>query len=288
MSVFKVNIVEAAPFIQKYRDKLIVIKASGGLFEKGQERAAKNTLEQMILLKAVGAHPVMIHGGGNQITQALKEEGFPERRDAAGNRISSSDEMMIIDTMLGKLNQSICKSFNHCAQALSLDISALGAEAVYDEPVVFSAALAERTGTVKQVDACRLVDMARSAMVPIFHSLGRGEDGELHNINADDVACAVAIGTEAERLIFLSKVNGVLDDKGVTIPELNEESAADYIARGIIRGGMKKKVAEMLDVAQHIGGVVTLHGEETNGIFNELMRVKGAGSGTLVTRAPVR
>lgn len=277
-------------FKDKYESKTIVIKAGGELFMPSNEHLVQNLFHQLLQLKAAHVHPMLVHGCGPQLTAAFAKAGAARIADTNGNFITTDDTIELVANTMSALNTNICEGFNAVAVQTGLqqkykirgcDMRAFSAKSPF-----IAQPLYQRTGTVSGIKAQELADKLIMPFVPILSSLGVDENGAPYNINADDVACAIAIEVKAPRLMLLSSTPGVLDDQGNTITFLDQTHAQELIDLNVISGGMKKKVMQMLAAAEKIDGVAALSYGEPFGILKELLYQHGADSATLVKTGP--
>lgn len=265
----------------QYRGKSVVIKFGGALAEN--DDVIRNIARQAAFLTTeMGARVVVVHGGGKQINQALEDKGITPRRDPATDlRITDAATLDVSDAALRTLNGRITRLFQDVA-----DVQAMGM-AGYDARVVQSQPLNHFTGEAVGVDAGLLDHLTGFAgrhvvpvIYPICHSLSP-VDGEARlNVNADDVAAAIAAAMKAERLVLCSDIPGVLDKNKILLPDLTIEDIDALIADNTVTGGMIAKVKAAAQAAQALdkGGVVILDGRKENVILNEFLLESGAGT----------
>ena len=221
-------LIEALPYIQQLSNKVIVVKFGGNAMT--DETLRNNFARDMVLLKQVGLHPVIIHGGGPQITSYLKKLGI-ESEFANGLRISDPESIHIIEMVLGGLvNKDIVNSItSHGGKAVGLsgkDGGLIRAKKVIGEGEYKNIDF-KNTGTVKSIDPEVVSLLDGSPFIPVIAPIGIGDDGKTYNINADTAAGAIASSLKSKRLLILTDVKGVMDSNQNLIKEVDEEKIAN-------------------------------------------------------------
>ena len=276
---------EAAHFAHRYAGKAIVIKFGGELLT--QENVMRNLVRQAIALRNFGAKVVLVHGGGVQINDKLKEAGIePKYDDATGVRDTDLATLEITHSCLSELNRRIVNCFTEEAIRNDEVVSAVGLGGNDGHMITATAKFpGSRTGTIARVNSEKL-DAYASNDVLIFHPICMGTDGKGMNVNADEVAAELAISMKADRLILCSNVSGVWDKDKKRISLLQTDEIQTLIADGTIKNGMIPKIKSAALVADHpdVGGVVILDGADPHAIESELFSRKGAG--TLIQKRP--
>ncbi len=276
-------LVRALPFIKKYHGKTIVIKYGGSAMVNRDAR--EQFIEDVVLMKYVGINPVIIHGGGPEINEMLTRVG-KKSEFAGGNRITDEETMEIVEMVLsGKVNKGIVSDINkHGGRAVGLsgkDGGMISVEKKYIESggekidIGFVGEIREiNTGVIELLEA--------NDVIPVISSIGVDETGQSYNINADYVAGAIAGKLKADRLIFLTDVDGIMlnpADKKTLIAEVTESEVNELIEKGIISGGMLPKVNTCLDaIRSGVDNVVILNGKLEHSLLLELFTVEGAGT----------
>ncbi|GHA00738.1 acetylglutamate kinase [Ignatzschineria ureiclastica] len=276
-------LVEALPFIRKYADKTVVIKYGGAAMV---DRAIRDEfMKDIALMKYVGIHPIIIHGGGPEINEMLKRVQ-KETEFIEGNRVSDAETVEIAEMVLSaKINKSIVADLNKLgAKAVGLsgkDGGLITAQKKYIEKDGEKIDIGF-VGEITKINR-ELIDLlAKENYIPVISSIGIGEAGETYNINADYVAGEVAAAVGAHRLIFLTDVDGVyqdFSDKNSLIAEMSVATAQSYIDSGIINGGMIPKVNTCLDaIDRGVDHVIILNGQIRHSILLELFTEEGCGT----------
>ncbi|HQB14181.1 MAG TPA: acetylglutamate kinase, partial [Syntrophales bacterium] len=242
-------LMEALPYIRRFYNKVIVIKYGGHAMV--DDELKDMFARDVVMMKYVGIHPVVVHGGGPQIGGYLKKLG-KESQFVQGMRVTDQETMDIVEMVLvGKVNKEIVGLINqHGGRAVGLsgkdgrlikaDKYLLSAEKAKDTPPeIIDLGL---VGKVREVDGDLLTALVRDGFIPVIAPTGHGDQGETYNINADIVAGAVAAALKAEKLVLLTDVAGVLDSDKRLINTMSNAEALGMINDGIIQGGMFPKV----------------------------------------------
>ena len=260
---------EALPYIDFLKGKVLVIKLGGSTLEH-----QRVVLQDIIWLHTLGAHPVLVHGGGPYINEWLKRLNIPTRFEQ-GLRVTDAQTLEVVRMVLqGQVNQD-----------LVLMASQLGGRAVglcgTDGGMVRAHVADARLGFVGEVDsidAAPVQSLVDGNFIPVVAPLGLSPDGTCLNINADLVASHIAGAMNAEKLIFLSNVSGICREDGSLISELTETEAKRLIEKGVIRGGMIPKVSACLDALAAVPRVHIVDGREEHALLRELFTNQGAGT----------
>ncbi len=260
---------EALPYIDFLKGKTLVIKLGGSTLEHQRE-----VLQDIIWLRALGANPVLVHGGGPYINQWLAKMQLPTNF-IDGQRVTDAETLEIVRmVLLGQVNQG-----------LVLIASQLGGRAIglsgTDGNMIHAHIADERlgfVGEVDEVDPAPVQTLIEQEYIPIVAPLGQDASGNCLNINADLVAAHLAGALNAEKLIFLSNVVGICRLDGSLISELGEAEARKLIDDGVIRGGMIPKVSACLDALRAVKRVHIVDGREAHVLLRELFTDQGAGT----------
>ncbi|MBL7237358.1 acetylglutamate kinase [Novacetimonas hansenii] len=278
----------ALPYLRRYAGDTLVVKYGGSAMVDTSLSDAFG--HDVALLKQVGINPVIVHGGGPQISAMLKRLQI-ESTFIDGLRVTDAAMIDVIEMVLaGKVNKQVAGLINR-AGALAVGISGM-------DGGLISARRLERRARENGVETDRLLDLgfvgeptridsrviyalSGSGLIPVIAPVGSGENGETYNINADTAAGAIAGAVNASRLLMLTDVPGVLDENGNLIPELTAEDARRGIASGMISGGMIPKVETCLAaVKAGAKAAVILDGRVPHACLLELFTE--AGLGTLI------
>jgi acetylglutamate kinase len=269
------TLAEALPYLQRYEGATFVVKYGGHAM--GDADAAEDFAEDVVLLKAVGINPIVVHGGGPQIGAALKAQGI-ESRFVNGLRVTDAATMKVAEMVLsGAINKEIV-SWIAAEGGRAVGISGKDGRLVTATKVVSDVDLGF-VGEPDDIDTRILDTISKAGMIPVVAPIGVGADGQTYNINADTMAGALAIATGAERLFLLTDVAGVLDKEKRLIPELTPKDIATLRQDGTISGGMIPKLETCVDAVE--GGVdaaVILDGRVPHAMLIEIFTKEGAGT----------
>jgi acetylglutamate kinase len=275
---------EALPYMRRYAGRTLVVKYGGHAMGEGGDSFARD----VVLLKQVGIHPIVVHGGGPQIGHMLERLGI-ESRFVDGLRVTDRATMEVVEMVLaGTINKGLVAAINAeggCAIGLTGKdgglITATKAVRTRVEGGVKTNIDLGFVGEPQRIAAGVLETFLRSDMIPVIAPIGVGAAGETYNINADTVAGAVAAAVKATRLLLLTDVAGVLDADRNLMPEVMAGAARRMIADGVVNGGMIPKVETCLDaVAGGVEAAVIVDGRVPHAILLELFTE--AGPGTLI------
>ena len=280
---------EALPYIRRFVGKTLVIKYGGNAMES--EELKNGFARDIVLMKAVGINPVVVHGGGPQIGDLLKRLNI-ESRFVDGMRVTDGQTMDVVEMVLGgKVNKDIVNLINsHGGSAIGLTgkdaclirarklkVTRQGADMQQPEIIDIG-----QVGEVESVNTDLLDMLVKGDFIPVIAPIGVGPNGESYNINADLVAGKVAEALHAEKLMLLTNIAGLMDKEGNVLTGLNIAQVDALIADGTIYGGMLPKIRCALDAVQ--GGVNSAHiidGRVPNAVLLEIFTDHGVG--TLIT-----
>lgn len=280
-------LVEALPYIQAFYGKTVVIKYGGNAMINDELK--ENVMEDIALLKYVGVRPVIIHGGGPEITGFLKKVG-KETSFVSGLRVTDEETVEIAEMVLdGKVNSEIVNLLNHRG-VRTVGISGKDAGLIQAKKKLATVYDGDDTkkvdigyvGQVERVDTSLLDDLLDGDYIPVIAPIGVDEDGASYNINADYVAAEIAGALEAEKLLLLTDIEGVYKDyhdKSTFISALSAAEAKAYIKDGIISGGMIPKIEACLRALDAGAGKAhIIDGRLPHAILLELLTSKGIGT----------
>ena len=275
-------LVEALPYIQRYYGKTVVIKYGGNAMISEELRRA--VISDIILLRLVGIHVVVVHGGGPEISEMLKKTG-KESRFVNGLRYTDQETMEIVQMVLcGKVNKDLVATLNRAGgQAVGLcglDGGMLKAVRRQEEGVDYGL-----VGDITRVEPKVIQDVIQDDFIPVISTVAQGTDAETsYNVNADTAAARIAVALGAEKLILLTDVRGLLrdrNDEGTLISQVRLSEVPGLVSEGVITGGMIPKVACCVDAAEN--GVRRTHildGRIPHSILIEVL--SHAGIGTMI------
>ncbi|MDO4563367.1 MAG: acetylglutamate kinase [Clostridia bacterium] len=276
-------LIEALPYIQKLSGKTIVVKYGGNAMINESLKSA--VMEDITLLKYIGANPIVVHGGGPDITAALKTYNV-ESKFIGGLRVTDEKTIGIAQMVLvGKTNKEIVSTL--CAKGgRAIGLCGIDGNLIRCKKKTMTIDGAEAdlgfVGDIVDVDAHVLDLVANDEYIPVIAPIGSDENGQSYNINADTVASAVAGATGAEKLIFLTDIDGVKDKDGNIIYEMSKKKVFELIEDKVIDGGMIPKVMGCVDALR--AGVSRVHiidGRIPHCILLEIFT--DTGIGTMIT-----
>jgi len=273
-------LVEALPYIRRFTDKTIVIKYGGHAMTDEDLRVS--FARDVVLLKAIGVRPVVVHGGGPQIEALLRRLG-KESSFVDGRRVTDDATMEVVEMVLGgRLNREIVELVNR-AGGRSIGLTGNDASMLKVRRRLVGGRDLGRVGEVIAVDAGPIQAVSAAGYVPVVAPLGVDAEGVTYNVNADEAAGAIARALSAEKLILLTDVEGVKDPGGKLISRLTRDEVRKLIAEGTVQGGMIPKVECCLDALA--GGVERAHIIDGRILHAVLLEVfTDGGVGTLITR----
>jgi acetylglutamate kinase len=252
---------EALPYIRQYHGKTIVIKYGGNAMT--EERLKEGFARDVILLKLVGMNPVVVHGGGPQIDDALKKIG-KEGTFIQGMRVTDDETMEVVEWVLGgEVQQDIVMMINQFGgQAVGLtgkDGGLIKAKKLMmaDKNDPSKEIDIGFVGEIKSINPAVVKALQDDAFIPVISPIGFGEDGRAYNINADLVAGKMAEILRAEKLVMMTNIPGVMNSKGELLTDLSAKEIDGLFADGTISGGMLPKISSALDAAR--SGVNSVH-----------------------------
>ena len=272
---------EALPYIRKFSGKTIVVKYGGSAMVEHELK--KNVIRDVALLKLVGFRPIIVHGGGKEITKWTGKVGI-ETKFINGLRVTDKDTMEVAEMVLNKINKGLVSMMEKVGvKAVGIsgkDGGLLKVKKKYSngEDIGF-------VGDIKEVNPKILFDLLEKDFLPIICPIGFDDNCQSYNINADDAACAIARAVKAEKLAFLTDVEGVYadpKDKDTLISELTTDHMEELLNSGNIGGGMLPKLQNCLDAV--LNGVSRVHimdGRIAHCLLLEIFTNKGIGTAIL-------
>jgi acetylglutamate kinase len=252
---------EALPYIRAYHGKTIVIKYGGNAMV--EERLKESFARDVILLKLVGMNPVVVHGGGPQIDEALKKIG-KAGTFIQGMRVTDEETMEVVEWVLGgEVQQDIVMLINHFGgQAVGLtgkDGGLIRAKKMLVPDQQHAGAMIDLgfVGEIEAINPAVVKALQDDAFIPVISPIGFSEEGQAYNINADLVAGKMAEILHAEKLVMMTNIPGVMDKNGTLLTDLTAREIDGLFADGTISGGMLPKISSALDAAK--SGVNSVH-----------------------------
>lgn len=274
-------LIEALPYIQRFNRKIIVVKYGGSAMV--DEEIKKNVIKDVTLLKLVGFKPIIVHGGGKEISRWVGKVGM-EARFVNGLRVTDADTMEIAEMVLNKVNKGLVQMVQELGvKAVGIsgkDGGLLTVEKRYSDGQDIG-----YVGEITDVNPKVLYDLLEKDFLPIVCPIGMDSNYETYNINADDAACAIARAMKAEKLAFLTDIEGVYkdpSDKSTLISELHVSEAKELIGTGFIGGGMLPKLNNCIDAIENgVSRVHILDGRILHCLLLEIFTNKGIGTAIL-------
>ena len=273
-------LIEALPYIQKLANKVIVIKFGGNAMI--DDKLKNNFARDVVLLKQVGLHPVIVHGGGPQITSYLEKMGV-KSEFVDGMRVTDENSIDMIEMVLGgSINKEIVNLItSHGGRAVGLsgkDGGLIRAKKMIGEGKNKNFDF-KNTGMVSSIDPSVVNLLEATSFIPVIAPIGIGEDYKTYNINADIVAGKIAKILQAEKYIVLTNTTGIFDNEKNLVKSMNADQARDFINKGIISSGMLPKVESALEaVSSGVENVQIIDGTIDHALLLELFTDDGVGT----------
>ena len=274
-------LIEALPYIQRFNRKIIVVKYGGSAMV--DEELKKRVIEDVTLLKLVGFKPIIVHGGGKEISKWVGKVGM-EPKFINGLRVTDADTMEVAEMVLGRVNKSLVQLVE------SLGVRAIGISGKDGALLKVDKKYSDGqdigyVGDIKEVNGQILYDLLEKDFLPIVCPVGLDDDFNTYNINADDAACAIARAVKAEKLAFLTDIEGVYkdpSDPSTLISELRVDEAKKLMDSGYIGGGMLPKLQNCIDAIEAgVSRVHILDGRIPHCLLLEIFTNKGSGTAIL-------
>ena len=271
-------LIEALPYIQKFNRKIIVVKYGGSAMSNPELQ--RNVIKDVTLLKLVGFKPIIVHGGGKEISKWIEKTG-KKSEFVNGLRVTDAETMEIAEMVLGKVNKSLVSMVQELGvKAVGIsgkDGGLLKCEKKYSDGKDIGF-----VGEVTKVDTKILEDLLEKDFLPIVAPIGLDSEYNTYNINADDAACAIAKAMGANKLAFLTDIEGVYkdpDDPSTFISRLTVSEADKLIDNGFIGGGMLPKLRNCTDaIKSGVSRVHILDGRKPHSLLLEVFTDTGIGT----------
>ncbi len=288
---------EALPYIQRFKNKIFVVKLSGKVTEDQDQ--LNSLAEEITLCQQVGIHIAVIHGGGKQLTAIAERLGI-EQRLVNGRRVTDADTLEVAKMVFaGQINMDILSALRR-AGSETVGLSGVDGNIINAKRREIQNVLNQETGEVEAIDFGHVGDIVDinvrlikllldNGYIPVVSSLGADEQGNVYNINADTIAAEIAVHLKAEKLVILTDVDGILTDRNDSssrISRLTVEDADRLVKEKIVSSGMLPKLAAIAHLIRR--GVRSAHiinGSRRNALLNEVFTDEGAG--TMVTNDQV-
>ncbi|MBO5597964.1 MAG: acetylglutamate kinase [Oribacterium sp.] len=272
------TLVEALPYIQKFQDKVVIVKYGGSAMT--DENLKMQVMQDVSLLKLVGLKPILVHGGGKDISKWISKVG-KEPKFVNGLRVTDDETMEIAEMVLNKVNKSLVQLINNLG-GKSVGISGKDGNLLKCVKKYSNGEDIGFVGEVVDVDTTIIKDLLEDDFIPVICPVGYDDHGQTYNINADDAACAIAAAMHAEKLAYLTDVEGVykdFEDKNSLINTLSLDEAQDMINSGILGGGMLPKLQNCIDAMKKgVNRVHILDGRVPHCLMLEIFTNQGIGT----------
>ncbi|MBO6138308.1 MAG: acetylglutamate kinase [Lachnospiraceae bacterium] len=271
-------LIEALPYIQQFNRKIIVVKYGGSAMKS--EEIKDSVIKDVTLLKLVGFKPIIVHGGGKDINRWLEKVGI-ESRFVNGLRVTDESTMEIAEMVLSRVNKNLVQMVEE------LGVRAIGISGKDGRLLKVKKRYSEGedigyVGEVTAVESSILMDLLEKDFLPIVAPIGMDENYETFNINADDAACAIAKAVRAEKLAFLTDIEGLysdINDKSTFIRKITVSEAQKLVDDGFIGGGMLPKLSNCIDAVRNgVNNVHILDGRQLHCLLLEIFTDSGVGT----------
>ena len=271
-------LIEALPYIQKFNRKIIVVKYGGSAMSN--EELQKNVIKDVTLLKLVGFKPIIVHGGGKAISRWVEKVGKAPSF-INGLRVTEEETMEIAEMVLGRVNKNLVTMVEELGvKAVGIsgkDGGLLKVEKKYSDGKDIGF-----VGNITEVDPKVIYDLLEKDFLPIIAPIGLDENFQTYNINADDAACAIAKAVGADKLVFLTDIEGLyrdINDKSTFISRLTASQAESLISEGVIGGGMLPKLGNCTSAVRNgVNRVHILDGRIPHCMLLEIFTNQGIGT----------
>jgi acetylglutamate kinase len=285
---------EALPYIQRFKNKVFVVKLSGKVTEQADQLAS--LAEEITLCEQVGIHIAVIHGGGKQLTTIAERLGIAQKI-VNGRRITDDETLEIAKMVFaGQINMDILSALRRSG-AQTVGLSGIDGNTIQARRREIQKVLNQETGQVETIDFGHVGDIVKinvrllelllnNDYIPVISSLGADEQGNIYNINADTIASEIAVKLQAEKLILMTDVDGILLDKNdpsTRISRLNVEEAEALVKEKVVSAGMLPKIAAIAHLIKRgVSSAHIINGSKRNALLREVFTDEGAG--TMITQ----
>ena len=271
-------LIEALPYIQKFNRKIIVVKYGGSAMSN--EELQRNVIKDVTLLKLVGFKPIIVHGGGKEISRWVGKVG-KEARFVGGLRVTDDETMEIAEMVLNKVNKNLVRMVSELG-VRAVGVSGKDGGLLQCDKKYFEGEDIGYVGEITHVDPKVLYDRLEKDFLPIVAPIGLDDHFQTYNINADDAACAIAKAVGADKLVFLTDIEGLykdINDKASFISRLTASQAEKLIEDGFIGGGMLPKLHNCTEaIREGVGRVHILDGRIAHCLLLEIFTNQGIGT----------
>lgn len=274
-------LIEALPYIRRFNNSYVVVKYGGSAMK--DKELQKSVIRDVALLKLIGMKPIIVHGGGKEISKWVRMSG-KEPEFYHGLRVTDKDTMEVAEMVLFKVNQELVAMMAE-AGVKAVGLSGKDAEMIHVDKKEMPGKDLGYVGNVREVNTELLEALIEDDFVPVISPIGLGDNFEPYNINADDTACAVASALNAEKLVFLTDIEGVFidpEDKTTLISEMDLAQSREFIEKGVVGGGMLPKLKNCIEAIENgVARVHILDGRVDHCLLLEFFTEKGVGTAIL-------
>lgn len=275
----KANVlIEALPYIQRFHGKTIVVKYGGSAMVDHELK--KSVIRDVALLKLVGFRPIIVHGGGKEITKWVNWIGL-ETRFVNGLRVTDKDTMEVAEMVLNRVNKGLVSMMEKVGLK-AVGISGKDGTVLRVRKKLSGGEDIGFVGEVKEVNPLLLNTLLDQDFIPVICPIGSDDEYHSYNINADDAACAIATAMKASKLVFLTDIEGVYRDPGdpsSLISEMTTQEARDFLKSGNVGGGMLPKIQNCVDAIEAgVSRVHILDGRIEHSLLLEFFTNRGIGT----------
>ena len=275
----KANVlIEALPYIRRFHGKTIIVKYGGSAMVDHELK--KNVIRDVALLKLVGFRPIIVHGGGKEITKWIGKVGL-ETEFVNGLRVTDLDTMQVAEMVLNRVNKGLVSMMEKTGLK-AVGISGKDGTVLRVDKKFADGKDIGYVGEVREVDSTLLDTLLDHDYIPVICPVGSDDEYHSFNINADDAACAVAVAMKASKLVFLTDIEGVYEDPkdpSTLISEMNVTEAKEFIASGHAGGGMLPKLQNCIDAIEAgVSRVHILDGRTPHSLLLEFFTDRGIGT----------
>ena len=275
------TLIEALPYIRDFNSKKVVVKYGGSAML--DHNLEESVIKDVALLKLVGMQPIIVHGGGKEISKWIRKVG-KETRFEEGFRVTDKDTMEIAEMVLNRVNKNLVSMVEH------LGVKAIGlcgkdGGMLHVQKKMPNGKDIGFVGDIDHVNTEVIDTLLENDYIPIIAPIGMDDEGNTYNINADDAACAIATAISAEKLVFLTDIEGVFvdpTDKSTLISEMDINEAQEFIDSGVVGGGMLPKLTNCIEAMKNgVARVHMLDGRVEHCLLLEFFTEKGIGTAIL-------
>ena len=271
-------LIEALPYIQKFNRKIIVVKYGGSAML--DEQLKENVIKDVVLLKLVGFKPIIVHGGGKDISKWVSKAGM-EPKFINGLRVTDAPTMEIAEMVLNRVNKSLVQMVEKLG-VHAVGISGKDGGLLKVQKRISGGKDLGFVGEITEVNPKVIMDLLEKDFLPIICPIGYDDNYDSYNINADDAACAIASAVHAEKLAFLTDIEGVFrvfEDKDSFIPTMTVTEAEEFVASGAATGGMLPKLTNCIQALKDgVSRVHILDGRIAHCLLLEIFTNRGIGT----------